>query len=1049
MKTTGKPLIITLLICLFIGSLTGIARSEVDYAAQQRILAVIEGYKADMDKRAEAVAGAIGKARDAGSTDPALWQVVDQRRSEYVQTVQQTLPLIDQMVKNLLAVNPVAQLPVVSISFPFGDVLTEAEADQKEASEFASRFLEAYQFCQNELLRARLDNIEVIQQSMNKFLLKASGVALTTYAGGRIFAPKLVRFTPLTGLLAAVWGLRADADMITTVVQRRQTWERLAKEAWDEYQNLKPALQHFEAVVKSIGVWHQESLKLVEEAKKYGGIWVKDLETAVEKKKQEDEADYQKNKNRQQPTINLGGGSGYIPPIPPLTPADYMGDVNSILSGLESEYKGVRDGGDPKTFEEAGTRTSDQFWQAIKTADEAVKRGHENLEQAQRAYWQACQPIYKRYYEILARGNWCGGCSGYPDVQRLNAQVLAEAEAYLGPALAAAAVPVYAAGAALVEPIRQRSKAGMVHKLVTEGYWKLFERLYWDGQLLAGEFRSLWQQGEAAMWQETGKVYSVAYRLPQSYTIDGYRSMASNLDSWVQGQMSGGASPDAIQSSLLDQARAIRLLDESIKATLPLLEKAQQNAMQEGERTKRELLPFLTKHGKLIAPHFYGYYWSGGGDPVDQIRERVEKTFTVAEWEGLKMLKEANLADLASRFEAKTADLDEAAGWIDLYRGRLSVAAFRLNRISVDVVGKDLYDLLYLNSAQLLRDVEFKKSGYLNLLAFVDAAIPAAYRTAAQWQGPWETRGPKDRLNLAIQNLAALVQRALRFYVQARQYGTFMHAMGTDYQQAIEFRGVLQNALRGYNEKVAPLATDTTALRERAAKFKEPVTAVYDKMPAYPKRYVSDSHQRFLAVTRVLEAYLQGRESAVGPVPETTQELKTTDELLAGYKEAKAEWEEKERQARERAEEQERQRKAEEQRRATEEKQKADSELSLVSALYPAFKAAYESRNDSLVLSFISNSWQAGDGTTISDLQKTLRQTFRVFDEIRYTIGPLSIDKQSASVYRVTYDLTITSKIYKRNITHEEKSNVTDEVLIDQSGKAKIGRTMAGMFWTK
>ena len=84
-------------------------------------------------------------------------------------------------------------------------------------------------------------------------------------------------------------------------------------------------------------------------------------------------------------------------------------------------------------------------------------------------------------------------------------------------------------------------------------------------------------------------------------------------------------------------------------------------------------------------------------------------------------------------------------------------------------------------------------------------------------------------------------------------------------------------------------------------------------------------------------------------------------------------------------------------------------ERELIKTFYGQFKQAYESRNDALVMSYISNSWQAGDGTSLSDLQKNLRQTFRVFDEIRYNMGTPSINRLSEGLYQVAYDLTIIS----------------------------------------
>ena len=122
-------------------------------------------------------------------------------------------------------------------------------------------------------------------------------------------------------------------------------------------------------------------------------------------------------------------------------------------------------------------------------------------------------------------------------------------------------------------------------------------------------------------------------------------------------------------------------------------------------------------------------------------------------------------------------------------------------------------------------------------------------------------------------------------------------------------------------------------------------------------------------------------------------------------------------------------------------------EIRQIRDFYEKFKQAYESRNDSQIMAMISNAWAAGDGSTLSDLQTTLRRTFRIFDEIRYNIQNLSITAGKDGRYNVSYDVTITSRIYKRNLKHEEKSSINEEVVIDNSGKPKISKTLGGRFW--
>lgn len=119
----------------------------------------------------------------------------------------------------------------------------------------------------------------------------------------------------------------------------------------------------------------------------------------------------------------------------------------------------------------------------------------------------------------------------------------------------------------------------------------------------------------------------------------------------------------------------------------------------------------------------------------------------------------------------------------------------------------------------------------------------------------------------------------------------------------------------------------------------------------------------------------------------------------------------------------------------------------LIKEFYNRFKYAYETKNETLVISFLSDRWSSGDGTTLEDLQENLRNSFKVFNEIKYNISNLTIKKLSSEKYRVSYDLTIVGIIYKNNIKHEEKSTVEEEVIIDKSGKVKIFKTVSGKFW--
>ena len=121
-----------------------------------------------------------------------------------------------------------------------------------------------------------------------------------------------------------------------------------------------------------------------------------------------------------------------------------------------------------------------------------------------------------------------------------------------------------------------------------------------------------------------------------------------------------------------------------------------------------------------------------------------------------------------------------------------------------------------------------------------------------------------------------------------------------------------------------------------------------------------------------------------------------------------------------------------------------------VHELYDKFKAGYSGRNDAVLRSLISDDWQSdSDGTTLSDLEANLRRSFKIYNQIVYSISNLQITPAGdGQKFRVSYDVQIKGIIFQNNIRHEEKSSVVEEVVVDQNGKAKIAKTLTGKFWS-
>lgn len=120
--------------------------------------------------------------------------------------------------------------------------------------------------------------------------------------------------------------------------------------------------------------------------------------------------------------------------------------------------------------------------------------------------------------------------------------------------------------------------------------------------------------------------------------------------------------------------------------------------------------------------------------------------------------------------------------------------------------------------------------------------------------------------------------------------------------------------------------------------------------------------------------------------------------------------------------------------------------VDMVRRLYREFAYYYSTKNLSGLMSLISDSWSAFDGSTIDDIEETLENSFDAFDRIEYHISDLRITPLGNGEFKVHYKNTIKGYIYSQRITHTESSSVVEIVKLI-GGEPKIFRTIQGKFW--
>ncbi len=125
---------------------------------------------------------------------------------------------------------------------------------------------------------------------------------------------------------------------------------------------------------------------------------------------------------------------------------------------------------------------------------------------------------------------------------------------------------------------------------------------------------------------------------------------------------------------------------------------------------------------------------------------------------------------------------------------------------------------------------------------------------------------------------------------------------------------------------------------------------------------------------------------------------------------------------------------------------KRDPGAAAVKKMYEDFARAYESRDTARTMSYISEDWTAGDGTSASDLEEHFRNIFRIYDEIGVTISNLNVISEAPGLYTASYNIAIRSRIYKKNIRREENSSVYEKVALE-GNSPRISRTDSGGYW--
>ncbi|MBI5595137.1 MAG: hypothetical protein HY928_03505 [Elusimicrobia bacterium] len=119
-----------------------------------------------------------------------------------------------------------------------------------------------------------------------------------------------------------------------------------------------------------------------------------------------------------------------------------------------------------------------------------------------------------------------------------------------------------------------------------------------------------------------------------------------------------------------------------------------------------------------------------------------------------------------------------------------------------------------------------------------------------------------------------------------------------------------------------------------------------------------------------------------------------------------------------------------------------------VRKLYERFSAAFAAKDLAAVLDCLTEDWEASEGTTLSDMESTLSNSFQAFDSVRMEIQNLQIRPAGNGRFTTSYSTHMVGTIRQNDIRHEEKSTHQDTVVFT-NGSPRIQRTTGGTGWVQ
>jgi len=1057
----------------------GLAKAY-DYEAYKQAVTATENAAAMIRMAEGAVGQVLMEAMSGKYGELHKWSLIDEKMTALGTTIDSSLSQISNSASVLFSADPNYRLPGLQLGHPFEGNLNMARSKKRELLELAKQ--------ESAKLQKLNDMIAKVDKALYNATKGAVGDTIEGFLpseaqlGGEAAVIVLGAYFGPPGIVVAGLGVFASFT-VNTVVSLYYNSKALA----DQIKALTPMKEMLEANkrtieqnVTALNQAAQEMLQIEQvldkQQKKLDGYsakiskaeedWGGQSQSAYQAKQADLVEQAKKQAAALNNPINLSSWAYGMSPIPPIQPGEYTGDIASMVAQMDSYSKAVEDGGEPDNFSELLSNWDKSWMDKYRPLKEEYDKKYADYQAASNVCWQQINAAYQRF-RAASDALWAAYRNkSWDDAARA-------ASASISAAYSAAEQAAYAGlmphGQALIAPYREMTRLSHVRYGVENAYSNFRQRVEGAVTYRSNEFWREFEQWRRSFEEATIKTGPALSKIP--YYSKSYKNRADNIDSEITQALYWGTDVMSLRDSLLSTSEQLKKIGSDVKEGVKEYEEAMLDVRRVINVGQSELETYIARYGKLINhPRAGRYYlgWYGGSEEfvpntsetdarVKWLSEYVVKNLNYEEPSYIEEAKKTDWEGLARIYKEKADEYTSYVDWAEQYLYRQSVAAGRLDRISREMTGLGFYATRGTSVIDTLIK-EFSESQWASISVELQKYVSeSSFKKLpwAQWQ-PWDGMSLWQKLYAAQTILLYRINDEMKSYVQSRANGGFFPVQEDIIKPIEENWKGLRALCEKYDALAKPLREKVGNAPEEANKEIMEVWDVWNRMPQLSRNLMVTENNRFRGASDWLNGYLRYkvevfRASILPPNNSVSVQL---DNLITSYRPELEKWQERQRKMQEEYERQRREWeaeqariKAEEERKRQEEQKKSEEGLLAVRSMYDSFRQAYESKNDSKIMSFMGDDWEAGDGTTLSDLQVNLSRSFRIFDEVRYNIQSLNVQPMSGGKYAASYDVTITSRIYSRNIKHEEKSSVNEEVTTDGSGKPRITRTMNGRFW--